>query len=872
MGRYHRWDLGHRVLNLILRGLLSSEEYHEFKDDIDEVYRDIVEMEARWRADVWYACRILESLPSAIIGFVTWRWMMFANYFKIALRNIQRQKGYAFINIVGLAVGMACLILILLYVNYEFSYESHNPNADRIYRIYVEHMESDEVYRVSSTPVPLVEALHEDIPAIEDFSRFDALPRLVAIYKDKRFVETDIAAADPGIFDIFGIQLLSGDKGTALQDVYSIVITENIADKYFGDADPMGKTLVFDGSLSMMVRGVMQNHPPNTNFDPDILLSYSTIEEVYGRGYTTNWLSQVLQSYILVPENHSVEALEENIEASFSKYRANENDVRRLKIERLSRMHLYSIFGNQDIHTITIFIGVGILIILTACINFMNLATARSAKRAREVGMRKVAGAQRKQIIGQFLGESFVYALLSLILGILLAAVAIPLLRNITGQALHFSQMGQYSIVMSLMGALVLVGFVSGSYPSLYLSAFRPVSVLKVSFGAGKSGTLFRKILVVSQFSVSIMLIICTFLFTRQIDYMINMPLGFKQDQIVVIRNPGRGSIEPFKRMLAGDSRIVSTCGSILLPHSIGMYNEVTWEGAENDETIAIIHNTVDYEFLETYEIPLITGRNFSRDFQTDIRGGSQDDQNAGALLLNETAVERFGWDDPVGKKVIQTFGERRIVFTVIGVLKDFHFSSLRNPIAPLKIFLGRPRSTSRYISIKIQPQDIQSTLKKIESAWKEFNPNAPFEYSFYDTVFEQRYRQEQNLRTLFQYFSILAIFIACLGLFGLASFAAERRTKEIGIRKILGASSRGLVFLLSKEFSKWVLIANIFAWPVAYYAMSRWLSGYAYRTSIDPSVFILSGFVALALALITVSAQSIRAALANPVEALKYE
>jgi len=870
MRRIHRPNLWHKLLLLFLRRLLSSEEYYEFKDDIDEVYQDIVEKDARWHADFWYGCRILESLPSAIIECVTWRWMMFTNYLKIALRNIQRQKGYAFINIAGLAVGMACLLLILLYVNYEFGYESHNPDAERVYRIYVEHHESNEVFRTSSTPVPLVEALHKDIPAIEDFSRFDALPRLVASYKDKRFVETDMVAVDPGVFDILGFQLMTGDKKTALQDVYSIVVTEDIAEKYFGEEDPVGKTLVVDGSLSLMVRGVMRNHPSNTNFDPDILVSFSTIKEVFGSGYTTNWLSQVLQSYILVPEDHSVEMLEKNIEASFSKYRAKENDERRLKLERLSRMHLYSIFGNQGIRTITIFLAVGVLIILTACINFMNLATARSAKRAREVGMRKVAGAQKNQIIGQFLGESFVYALLSLILGILLAAVSIPLLRNITGQSLHVTQMGQMPILLSLVGTLVLVGFVSGSYPALYLSAFRPVSVLKESFGAGKSGTLFRKILVVSQFSVSIMLIICTFLFTCQIDYMINMPLGFKQDQIVVIRNPGRGSIEPFKQMLAGDSRVVSICGSVLLPHSIGRYNEVTWEGADNNETIAIKHNTVDYEFLKTYEIPLLAGRNFSRDFTTEFREGSRDPRNAGAVLLNETAVERFGWDEPIGKKVIQVFGELRLTFTVIGVVKDFHFSSLRNPIVPLKIFLGRQPST--YISIKIQPQDIQSTLKKIESAWKSFNPNAPFEYFFYDSVFAQLYQQEKNLRTLFQYFSFLAIFIACLGLFGLASFAAERRTKEIGIRKILGASSQGLVLLLSKEFTKWVLIANIVAWPVAYYVMSQWLSGYAYRTSIDPLVFILSSFLALVLALFTVSVQSIRAALANPTESLKYE
>jgi len=796
---------------------------------------------------------------------------MFKNYLKIALRNILHQKGYSILNITGLAVGIACFILILLYIHYEFSYENHNPNADRIYRIYVEHQESDKEYRVSSTPVPLVEALQEEIPDIQEYTRFDGLPNLMVNYGDKRFMENNMIAADPGIFDIFGFQLISGDKKTALKDVYSVVITKEIAQKYFGNEDPVGKTLIVDNSLNFMVRGVIRNHPSNTDFDPDIMISFSTIKEIYGSGYTTNWLSQVLQSYILVPENHSVEVLEDNIETCFSKYRAKENDLRILKLERLSRMHLYSVFSDNSIQTITIFLAVGILIIIIACINFMNLATARSARRAREVGMRKVVGAEKKHIIIQFMGESFVYVFLALILALLLAATLLPLLRNITGQALEYKQIGETFILLSLFVTIIVVGFLSGSYPALYLSAFRPASILQESINKGKKSALFRKILVVSQFSISIVLIICTFVLTRQINYMLNKSLGFQKNQIVVMRNPSRQNIEPFKQKLKENPGIVSVCGSYLLPHRIGMYNEVTWEGAtSDDEIIAINHNTVDYDFLETYEIPLLAGRNFSPDFPSDVRSGSRGLENAGAILLNETAVERFGWDDPIGKKVIQTFGEQRITYTVIGVVKDFHFSSLRNPIVPLKIFLGS--NPSYYVSIKIRPENIQETMKKIESAWKEFNPHYPFEYFFFDSVFQERYQQEQNLQTLFQYFSFLAIFIGCLGLFGLASFAVERRTKEIGIRKILGASSQSLVLLLSKEFAKWVLIANIIAWPLAYYAVHRWLQGYAYHTNIDLWVFVYSGLLALAIALLTVSIQSIRAAVSNPAESLRYE
>lgn len=845
---------------------------HEFAlaDQLNEEYDEMRNAEGRFKSGFWYWLQTLQSVHHYYRIIISWRWAMFKNYFKIALRNIQRQKGYAFINIAGLGVGMACMILILLYVSYEFSYERHNPNAHRVYRIYVEHHDPAEVYEISSTPAPLAEALQQEIPEIESFTRLDGLPGLLVSHEDNRFVERDIVAVDPGVFDVFGFQLLSGDRETALKDAYSIVITEEIAGKYFGDEDPVGQTLTFDASIPTMVRGVIRNHPPNTAFDPDILMSFNTIEEVFGEGYTTNWLSQVLQSYILVPENHSVEVLEEKIEASFSKYRAKENDQRRLRLENLSRMHLYSIFGSRSINEIKIFLAVGVLILLTACINFMNLATARSARRAREVGMRKVSGAQRSQIIRQFLGESYMYTALSVILGLALAAILIPQLRNITGQALRFEQAGQMTILLSLLSALLGVGFISGSYPALYLSAVQPMSVLKESVHSGKSGVLFRKILVVAQFSISIILIICTVVFTQQIRYMRNKPLGFKQDQVVVFRNPSRDGIEPFKQMLKDDPRILSVSGSLMLPHSIGMYNEVTWEGAVDDEVIAINHNTVDHDFLDTYEIPLVAGRNFSREFTSEFREGNNDPKNAGAVILNETAVERFGWDDPIGKKVIQVFGELRLYFTVIGVVEDFHYSSLRNPIEPLKIFLGR--NPSYYISIKIQSQDIQGTIERIESAWNRFSTNYPFDYFFYDSIFARRYQAEQNLQRLFRYFSFLAIFIACLGLFGLASFAAERRIKEIGIRKVLGASSRGLVLLLNKEFAKWVLIANLVAWPVAYFAMRRWLEGYAYRTSISLTIFLLSGLLALVTALLTVCYQSIKAAVSNPVNSLRHE
>lgn len=801
--------------------------------------------------------------------------IMFKNYLKTTLRNLQRHKGYSLLNIAGLAVGMACFILILLYVGYEFSYEKHNPQASHVYHIYVEHTKTDEIYRVRSTPVPLVEALHEEVPGIEDYTRIESFPKTLVSAEDKRFYETSMVCVDPGIFDVFGLRFIAGDKKTALDEVNTAVVTEQIAEKYFGKENPVGKNLLLGSSLSIMVTGVIKNHPTNTNFDSDILVSFKTAEELGGEDYTNNWLSQVLQSYILVPGEDSIENLEDKIEACFSKYRAEKGDDRIMRVERLSRMHLFSVFGGGNFRTIQIFLGVGFLILLTACINFMNLATARSAGRAKEVGMRKVVGARRKQLITQFLGESFISAVLSLVLALILVVILIPVVKSITGQALRFDQIGQPAILLGLLVALLLTGLLSGSYPALFLSSFQPARVLRGTFKSGTKGSGFRRVLVVSQFCISIILIISTFIFTLQIRYMRNKPMGFTRDQIVVVQNQGRTlqNAEPLKRALKENPDILSVTSSMMLPHSISMYNDVTWEGAVDGDNIAIKHNTVDYDFLETFQIPLLAGRDFSRDIPSDRRGATRDPKNAGNIILNEEAVKRFGWDNPIGKKVIQVFGELRITYTVIGVVRNFHFSSLKNPIGPLKIFLSN-RGRLGYLSVRIKPENVQETLAFMEKEWEQINPGYPFEYYFYDSVFERQYQTEEKLQTLFGYFSFLAVFIACLGLFGLASFAAERRTKEVGIRKVFGASNREVVFLLTRNFSRWVLLADIIAWPIAFYAMSRWLGGFAYHIDIVRNwpLFFISGILALVIAWITVGYQAAKAAVSNPVNSLRNE
>jgi putative ABC transport system permease protein len=808
---------------------------------------------------------------------------MLINYLKIALRTIRRHKGYSFINIAGLSVGMACFLLILLFSQYEFSYEQHHENADRTYRVNVEQQLTDRVFRAQTSPVPLAETLYNELPEVIQFTRFQSLGIFLVQHEDRRHYENGLIFADPGVFDIFTFPILAGDKNTALKEPNTVVLTEEMAIKYFGNQDPIGKSFILDNNyikkISVMVTGVMKNHPRNSNVNPDFLVSLQSLRGIAPEdGYWNNWISQQIESYILLPGGHSVAQMEKKFAGVFEKYKR-EDDKRVLKLEQFKRMHLYSsIEDTGDIRTIYIFLATGLLILLIACVNFMNLSTARSASRAKEVGLRKVVGAMRRQLIRQFFGETLLFSVFSMFLALILVNAFLAPLNNLTGQFIRFEDIARMSIIFSLIGIVFLVGLLSGSYPALFLSAFQPANVLKGIFKTGRKGSMFRKILVISQFSITIALIVCTFILGRQLQFIHNRDLGFKKDQILVIRNnsiEGSRNIQPLKTALLQNPRIKGVSGSLQLPSSIGMYNNITWEGAPQGEEIELIHNSVGYDFLDTYEIELIAGRDFSPEFPADhrnTRGASGDFLNAGSVILNEEAVRRFGWEDAIGKKVIQTFGDARYYYTVIGVIKDFHFSSLKYAIQPMNLFLSL--DSNRYVSVNIQNQDVPGILSFIEETWNRINPAYPMDYFFLDSAFERRYRSEERLLRLFGYLSTLAIFIACLGLFGLASFAAEQRTKEIGIRKVLGAPVSGIVVLLSKEFTRWVLVANIIAWPLAYLAMHSWLQGFAYRLNLNSQIgfFLMAAVGALFIAWITVSFQAVKAAIANPVDSLRYE
>ncbi len=758
---------------------------------------------------------------------------MLKNYLKIALRNIIKQKIYSLINIAGLAIGLACFILIVLFVRYEFNYESQHENADNVYRVNVVQNHPKGAFRTESSMVPLGKTLTEEVPEVKGFTRIDSYGRSLVSYQDKKFNETNMFLADQGLFDLFTIPVISGDMNTALIDKFSVVLTESFAEKYFGTQNPIGQTLLVDNEISLKVTAVIKDFPKNTNLRADCFISFITLEDVLGKGFMNNWVSTRLNTYILLPEGPNLPGLEKKITAVMDAHSSTEVK-RTLELEQFSRIHLYSdISMYGDIHNIYLFLAIGVLILLIASINFMNLSTARAARRANEVGLRKVVGANHWQLVKQFLGESILFSFLAIFLALLIVDIVLPAFTNLTGQELMFPALTDWHFYGLLLIITVAVGFLSGSYPAFYLSSFKPISILKGKQVSGRKNTNFRRILVVTQFSIAIALIISTMSISGQLDYMMNKGLGFQKEQIVVLRVAGselEKDSEPFKQALLTNSNIKAVSGSLLLPSRIGMYNNVTWEGAGENESIALIQNKVDYDFIDLYEIDMVKGRNFSKEHATDICDYDRPDL-CGAVLINEEAARRFGWQDPINKKVIQTYGTERYYFNVIGVFKDFHFSSLHNKIRPLNFFL-RPASPWR-ISVKIAPDDIQGTLAYIRETWNKFNPAHPFEYTFLDESFARFYQSEEKLQTLFSYFSLLSIFISCLGLFGLAAFAAERRTKEIGVRKVLGASVANLVLLLSKEFTKWILIANIIAWPAAWLYLDSWLGKFAYKTEI---------------------------------------
>jgi len=804
---------------------------------------------------------------------------MFKHYLKVALRNLRRHGAYSLLNIVGLAIGIASCILCLLFVQEELSYDRYHVNAERIYRVTVDLTTAGQPLRpFAIASPPMGPAIAENFPEVLSAVRLrpyfeGGLPGPVSVSRgENRFYES-FYWVDPSVFEIFTIPLLAGDPDTALVEPYSLVISERTARKYFGSIDVVGELMKLDTGFSeadYKVTGVMENIPENSHLHFDIMASFSSLDsETDVRNNLTNWFSFDMYTYLLLPKGYPAAELE----AKFPGYIEDlgGEKARKLltwRLQPLTDIHLRSHLlseaeTNSDVTYLYIFSVIALFTLLTACINFINLATARAGDRAREVGMRKVVGAHRSQLIRQFLGESVLLTLLSLVVALALARLALPVLNELTDKALSIATLASPTAVLVLFAVLLAVGVLAGIYPAFFLASFRPVDVIKGGvFSAGTRGAFFRRALVVLQFTISIVLIVATAIVSGQLSYMKEQKLGFDMEDVVVIpvRDTSlRDRYALVRQELSRDPAIRQAALSAIVLGKQPPNISLRVEGL--DDFLSIDTIVIDEKFIDTFGLQVVAGRGFSAEVASDPRD---------AFMINETAVAAFGWKEPeeaLGKEVIWAGLKTG---RIIGVVKDFHYRPLRFPIQPLVLHV-RPL-VFHYVFARIDATDVTGSLAVLESQWRRVMPDRPFEYFFLDDEFARMYRVEDSLGKAFGYFALIAIVVACLGLLGLAAYTAQKRTKEIGIRKVLGASPPSIVVLLSTEVTWLVLIAAVLAIPLAYGIMSRWLEDFAFRIILTPWYFLPGALAALLIAWLTVASQAWKAAAARPVDTLRYE
>lgn len=808
---------------------------------------------------------------------------MLNNYFKIAWRNLLKKKVYSFINIVGLGIGMACCVLIFMFVQEELSYDNYHEKGDRIYRVLHGQKAEDGVEEGNSTAdfwvwgnAPIGPALQLDFPEIEKVVQFSGRADILFTVHDQTQQEDGVFFMDSTVFDVFSWEMVEGNPKTALVAPYSVVLTESSARKYFGNEDALGKTMKGSESAGRSnegdytVTGVIKDLPSNSHFKFNALLSLSTFKQSRPQVFDA-WGYVDTYTYFLANEQFDKTNFEAKVPEFIAKRAGEDNGPNyTVAIEPLKDVYLRTEAQRQpgdtgSLSNIYVFSIIGLFILAIAMINFMNLSTARSMERAKEVGIRKSIGADRQSLIFQFLGESLIIVVLAASGGIILTSIAMPLMNEMTGKVFEISRIVNWQTIPAFLGIMLVIGLLAGSYPALILSGFKPVMILKGINKSDARSVNLRKGLVVFQFSLSIALIAGTIIVYSQMSHLLDKDMGFDKEQMVVVDynydeqvNNVSSSLE---NELENNPNILSVAFSRSVPGSHFPNAGTNIESPEGEMKIEVQPIfQVGIDFIDHYDLELIAGRSYSRDYPSD---------SSSALVLNEAAAKQYGYANPaeiVGKKFEQWGREG----TVIGVVKDFNYISLHNSVEPLT--LPFEAYASRYMSLKVQGDNLPETLAQIEGVWKELAPHRPFIYSFLDEDFNRQYESDFRFRQIFTTFSVFAILIACLGLLGLATYTAEQRTKEIGIRKVLGANTGSIVGLLSKDFIKLVLISIVVATPAAWFAMNKWLEGFAYQVPIHWYVFLISGVLAVVVALVTISFQAVKAAMLNPVESLKSE
>jgi putative ABC transport system permease protein len=796
---------------------------------------------------------------------------MLKNYFKIALRNLQRHKVFSFINILGLAVGMAACYLMFLYVSFEKSYDSFNTKANRIYRIVTDVKTQSELIQEGMTTGPIALNTKKEFPEIEEAVRIAPPDGFLVRKGDKRFQEKNTLLADSTLFNVFDFPLVAGNKNTALVQPMSVVISQTAAKKYFGNTNPLGQQVLLTGAaINATITGVMKDIPANSQIQADMFVSISSSKLVYGQPSSdSEWTNHNYYTYLLLKPHANARALEKKFPAFMEAHRGTLSRqlqmFESLSLEPLRDVYLKSKrdgFVTGNITNVYVFSIVAVFILLIACINFINLTTARSAERAKEVGIRKVVGAARLQLAKQFIGESVIICLLAFILSVVLCMLFMPLFNQLAGKVIATSIFANPLNIVSLFLLSLGIGMVAGFYPSLVLSSFQPVVVLKGRFTTGMRGLILRKGLVVFQFIVSVILIVGTIVVYMQLSYMRNQNLGFAKDQEMIIETNFDKNKDAFKLSLSSIPGVLSTTYSSAVPGTSGFssgYSQLQNKAGEMQKTNIDI-DFVDFDYVKQYGLTILAGRDFSRQYTSD---------TGTAMIINESAAKMLGYTAPqqaVGRQFSQ-WGRKG---PIIGVVKNFNYRGLQQSIQPM--ILRIEKWAWGTISVKVSAAKLPQTIQAIEANWNKIIPNRPFEYNFIDELFNKQYQAEEKFGNLFFNFALLAIFISCLGLVGLASYSTIQRTKEIGVRKVLGASVASIINLLSIEFIKLVLLAFIIASPAGWYFMNIWLKGFAYRINITWQVFALAGIASLVIAFAAISFQAIKAAVANPVKSLRTE
>lgn len=793
---------------------------------------------------------------------------MLKNYFKIAFRNLWRHRVFSFINIMGLSVGMTACLLIFLYVRFEMSYDKFHPKVDRIYRVVADIKTPTETIPAGGPAWAVPSHIKIDFPEVEAFTRVMG-DNLLFRKGDIKFIESNAIWADSAFFSIFHFPLLQGNARTALKEPFSIVLTESAAKKYFGKANPMGQTILMTGdALPATVTGIIKDMPENTQVKGDVIVSMSTITQKWDNKLDDQWSNYSPAAYLLLKGGTNAMALQKKFPAFLEKWNGKEMKQGQmyptLLLEALKDNYLYSTRDgskNGNVKNVFIFSIIALFILIIACINFINLTTARATERAKEVGIRKVAGAVKSQLARQFIGESIIICFIAYLLTLALSALLLPSFNELAGKTISQGIFEDGQLLLLLLGAAVAIGLLAGIYPAFILAAFKPIEVLKGRFATGAKGGVLRKSLVISQFAISIALIIGTIIVYLQMSYMRNQNLGFNKDHVMVIDTNEDKARQTLQLAVSGLPNVQLTSLSSSVPGSgnPGAYSQV--ENVKGDLQIANLDlYFVDFDYIPLFNLQMAAGRPFSRSFKTDSNQ---------AMILNEAAVKILGYPSPeqaIGKRFKQWGHEGKI----IGVIKDFHFQSLQQPIKPLTMRLQWERND--LLSIKVGTANLSNTIAAIEKKYKSVIPNRPFSYYFMDEFFDRQYRSEERFGRLFLNFAILAIFISCLGLLGLASYSTMQRTREIGIRKVMGASVSNIINLLSRDFLKLVIISFFIAAPVAWYLMHQWLADFAYRTPINWWIFATAGIMAVLIAVITISFQAIKAAVSNPVKSLRTE